>query len=280
MADLLEGIGNALDYIEENLTGELDIREIAKRAYVSPFYFQRIFSALCGISAGEYIRSRRLTRAGEALLTTEAKIIDIAADYGYESPDSFARAFQRFHGISPSAARKPGASLRSFAPLKIKLTLEGGTMLEYRIEEKPQFTIVGLLKTFNAETSYQEIPQFWGEAMAMPDCPVCGTFGICMDLDENSREFEYLIGDIYLPWKAVPKGCVTQVIPAATWAVFPCRGKLPEALQDVNTRMWSEWLPGCKNYRLAANMNIEFYTPMPENPEDTYTEIWLPVERI
>lgn len=280
MADLLEGIRNALDYVEANLTQELEIREIAKRAYVSPFYFQRIFTALCGISVGEYIRNRRLTLAGEELLTTGEKVIDIAAKFGYESPDSFARAFQRFHGVSPSAARKNGASLRAYAPLKIKLTLEGGNMLEYRIEEKPQFTLVGLSRIFNAETSYQEIPQFWGEAMAMENPPLCGTFGLCMDLDENSKEFEYLIADPYLPWKKVPENCVTKVIPAATWAVFPCRGALPEALQDVNTRMWSEWLPSCKNYRLAQNMNIEFYTPMPEKPEDTYTEIWLPVEKI
>lgn len=280
MGDLPEGIRGALDYIEENLAGELDIREIAKQACVSPFYFQRIFTALCGISVGEYIRNRRLTRAGEELLTTEAKVIDIGAKYGYESPDSFARAFHRFHGLSPSAARKSGASLRAFAPLKIKLTLEGGTMLEYRIEEKPRFTLVGLSRTFHADTSYQEIPKFWCEAMEMENAPVCGTFGICMDLDESSKEFEYLIADIYLPWQAVPKGCVTKVIPASTWAVFPCRGPLPEALQDVNTRMWSEWLPNCRNYRLAANLNIEFYTPMPADPKDAYTEIWLPVERV
>lgn len=280
MGDLPEGIRGALDYIEENLAGELDIREIAKQACVSPFYFQRIFAALCGISVGEYIRNRRLTRAGEELLTTEAKVIDIGAKYGYESPDSFARAFHRFHGLSPSAARKSGASLRAFAPLKIKLTLEGGTMLEYRIEEKPRFTLVGLSRTFHADTSYQEIPKFWCEAMEMENAPVCGTFGICMDLDESSKEFEYLIADLYLPWRAVPKGCVTKVIPASTWAVFPCRGPLPEALQDVNTRMWSEWLPNCRNYRLAANLNIEFYTPMPADPKDAYTEIWLPVERV
>lgn len=153
-------------------------------------------------------------------------------------------------------------------------------MLEYRIEEKPQFTVVGLSRYFNAETSYQEIPKFWCEAMAMPELPLCGTFGICLDLDEDSKEFEYLIADIYLPWQAIPENCVTKVIPASTWAVFPCRGPLPDTLQDVNTRMWSEWLPGCRNYRLAANLNIEFYTPMPEDPKDTYSEIWLPVEKI
>ena len=280
MGDWTEGIQNALAYIEANLTGELEIREIAKRAYVSPFYFQRIFAALCGVGVGEYIRSRRLTLAGEELLTSDAKVIDVAAKYGYDSPDSFNRAFQRFHGITPSAARKNGASLRAYAPVRIKLNLEGGNMLEYKIVEKPQFTVVGICRTFNAETSYQEIPKFWCELMGMEKCALLGTYGICLDLGEREKEFEYLIADNYIPWEEIPEGCIAKVIPASTWAVFPCRGPLPQTLQDVNTRMWSEWLPNCKSYRLSANLNIEMYAPPTENPEDTYSEIWLPVEKI
>lgn len=276
MGDWTEGIQNALGYIESNLTEELEIREIAKRAYVSPFYFQRIFAALCGVGVGEYIRNRRLTLAGEELLTSDAKVIDIAAKYGYDSPDSFNRAFQRFHGISPSAARKNGASLRAYAPMKIKLTLEGGNMLEYKIVEKPQFTVVGLPRMFNADTSYQEIPRFWDEVMGMESAPVCGMYGVCMDLDENGKDFEYLIADNYIPWKEIPAGCTAKVIPASTWAVFPCS---LGTLQDVNTRMWSQWLPNCSSYRLAENLNIELYSPPAENPEETYCEIWLPVEK-
>lgn len=276
MADWTEGIEDALTYIEMHLTEELEVREIAKRAYVSPFYFQRIFAALCGVGVGEYIRSRRLTLAGEELASTNAKVIDVAAKYGYDSPDSFNRAFQRFHGISPSAARKNGASLRAYAPMKLNLTLEGGNMLEYKIVEKPQFTLVGLSRMFNSDTSYQEIPKFWSEVMGK--CPLMGMYGVC--IDEDGKNFEYLIADNYIPWQEIPEGCVTKVIPASTWAVFPCRGPLPQTLQDVNTWMWSQWLPNCKNYRLAANLNIEMYAPPAENPEDTYSEIWLPVEKI
>ena len=107
---------------------------------------------------------------------------------------------------------------------------------------------------------------------------ICGMYGMCVELE--GKEFDYLIADNYLPWNDVPAGFVTHVVPAGTWAVFPCRGALPKALQDVNTRMWSEWLPACKSYRLAGNYNIEMYAPPAENPEDTYSEIWLPVEKI
>lgn len=280
MGDWTEGIQNALSYIEDNLTGELEVKEIAKRAFVSPFYFQRIFAALCGVNVGEYIRNRRLSLAGEEVLSSDQKVIDIAVKYGYDSPDSFSRAFQRFHGVSPISARKNGVSLRAYAPLKIKLTLEGGNMLEYKIVEKPQFTLVGMSRMFHAETSYQEIPKFWCEIMGMKDRPLLGMYGVCLDMDENDKEFEYLIADNYVPWNEVPEGCTVKVIPASTWAVFPCRGPMPQALQDVNTRIWSEWLPNCKSYRLAANLNIEMYAPPAEDPKDTYSEIWLPVERV
>jgi len=270
----------ALDYIEENLTEELTISQIAEKAWISSFHFQRLFSALCGMGVGEYIRRRRLTRAAEELLSTDAKVIDVAAKYGYDSPDSFSRAFQRFHGVSPTAARKTGASLRSFAPMKIKKELEGGNMLEYRIVEKPQFTVMGVARQFHSDTSYREIPRFWDEVMGNPNNPLMGIYGICLDLEEHDGNFEYLIADNYIPWNEIPACCVTKVIPASTWAVFPCRGPLPETLQDVNTRMWTEWLPGCKNYRLAANLNVEVYAPPAEDPKDTYSEIWLPIEKV
>lgn len=128
-----EGIQSAVQYIEDNLADEIDISEAAAKAYVSEFYFRRIFSVLYGMTVGEYIRNRRLTLAAQELVSTDIKVIDAAVKYGYDSPDSFARAFSKFHGVSPSAAKDMGANLRFFAPLRIKLTLEGGSMLEYKI---------------------------------------------------------------------------------------------------------------------------------------------------
>lgn len=274
-----EGISDAVAYIEDHLTEELDIDQIAARAHVSSFYFQKIFHVLCGFTLGEYIRSRRLTLAAQELCSTDIRVIDAALKYGYDSPDSFARAFQKFHGISPSAAKSQGQSLNSFAPLKIKLTLEGGSMLEYKIVHKEQFTVMGRSRRFCTETSYQEIPKFWKEHLNSPDAKiVCGMYGVCIDVD--GKDFNYLIADNYLPWNEVPDGYETRVIPAGTWAVFPCRGPLPEVLQQVNTKIWSEWLPSCIAYKLAGNYNIELYTPPRENPEDNYSEIWIPVREI
>lgn len=274
-----DGIKNAIAYIEENLDKNLEVLEIAKQANVSSFYFQKIFHILSGFTVGEYIRNRRLTLAAQELSVSEAKVIDVALKYGYDSPDSFTRAFTKFHGISPSLAKENGSKLNSFAPLKIKLLLEGGTMLEYKIVEKEQFTVMGKSRKFNMENSYGEIPKFWQEHMQSEDAKiVCGMYGICFDSD--GKDFDYYIADNYIPWNDIPKGYETKVIPATTWAVFPCRGALPESLQSVNTKIWSEWLPSCKAYELAGNYNIEMYTPLHEDPKDDYCEIWVPVKKV
>ena len=275
-----EGIQSAIEYIEDNLTEDLQIENIATKAYVSPFHFQRIFSVLCGFTIGEYIRMRRLSLAAQELSRSDARVIDIAMKYGYDSNDSFTRAFTKFHGISPSAAKEKGAQLKAFAPLRIKLTLEGGTMTEYKIVEKSAFTIMGRAKRFSTENSYEEVPKFWDEHFRTGGGEiVMGMYGVCMDGDGKS--FDYFIADNYLPFKEIPEGYVTKVIPAGTWAVFPCRGELPKALQDVNTSIWSEWLPNCREYRLAGNYNVEVYlTPPQPDPKDNYCEIWVPVEKI
>lgn len=279
MENIAIGLQEAIDELEAQLTETLNVEKAAKRACLSPFYFQRMFGALCGMTVGEYVRSRRLTLAGQELSRNrEAKVIDVALKYGYDSPDSFARAFQRFHGVLPSEAREPGVSLQAVPPLHMTLSLEGGTKMEYRIEPKPALTIVGKSRRFHTETSYREIPKFWQEFCSGPDGGViCGMWGVC--LDGGGPEFDYWIADSYEDGQSVPEGFSLHTIPAGTWAVFPCRGALPDALQSVNTRIWKEWLPSCREYQLAGNYNVEYYTPMTARPEDHYSEIWIPVVR-
>ena len=152
-------------------------------------------------------------------------------------------------------------------------------MLEYKIVEKAQFTVMGIARKFSMENSYTEVTKYWDEYMSSGESRIlCGMFGVCIDCEEN--EFVYLIADNYLPWNDVPEGYETRVIPAGTWAVFPCNGPIPKTLQEVNTKIWNEWLPSCKSYRLAGNYNIEMYAPKPDQPDEIYAEIWIPVEKI
>lgn len=278
MQSWIEGFQESIDFIEQKLTGDPDITEIAAKAALSPFYYQRIFGALCGMTVGDYIRARRMTLAAQDLSRDNVRVIDIAVRYGYDSPDSFAKAFQKFHGITPSQAREPGAPLRSFAPMHIRITMEGGTMLDYRIVEKAPFTIVGTRRRFNSDTSYQEIPKFWTEYMSQGEkCPIMGTFGACIDMD--GKDFDYWIADLYKPWEDVPEGLETCQIPGSLWAEFACRGPLPDSLQSVNTKIWSEWLPSLQGYELAGQYNLEVYGPPTEKPEDYVSYIWIPLKK-
>ena len=263
----------AIDYIEAHLTEELDVHDIAARAYISAFHFQRIFSSLCGMPLGEYIRRRRLTLAAQELSSSRhARVIDVALKYSYDSPDSFTRAFRRFHGVVPSQAGLAGVTLQSFAPINIKLTQEATSMMEYRIVDKAPFTVVGYKRQFSNDTSYQEIPRWW-EQQQKQQSAVMGMFGVCIDID--GKLFDYLIADLYQPWNAVPEGCVTQTIPGGTWAVFPCT---LGTLQNTNTRMWRDWLPACQEYKLAGSYNLEFYYELNEkDPAASAVELWLPV---
>ena len=275
MQGWIEGFQESIDFIEENLTDELDIEVIASKAALSPFYYQRIFGALCGVTVGEYIRARRMTLAAQELSRQDAKVIDVAVKYGYDSPDSFTKAFQKFHGITPLQAKNPGAPLRSFAPLHIKITMEGGTMLDYRIVKKAPFTIVGVKRPFNSDTSYQEIPKFWDELLAQGEKrPIMGTFGVCLDM--KGKEFDYWIADLYFPWEKIPEGCETRMIPESEWAEFPCTMK---TLQDTNTKIWSEWLPTLKGYSLAGEYDIEVYLPPQEGSSEMSVYIWVPLKK-
>ena len=275
MQGWIEGFQESIDFIEKNLTEELDIEDIAAKAALSPFYYQRIFGALCGVTVGEYIRARRMTLAAQELNGKDVKVIDVAVKYSYDSPDSFSKAFQKFHGITPSQAKEPGAPLRSFAPLHIKITMEGGTMMDYRIVEKAPFTIVGVKRPFNSDTSYQEIPKFWDEWLAQGEKrPIMGTFGVCLDM--KGKDFDYWIADLYFPWEDIPEGCETRVIPGSAWAQFPCTMK---TLQDTNTKIWSEWLPALQGYSLAGEYDIEVYLPPEEGSDEMKVYIWVPLKK-
>lgn len=285
--DWVTGIQKALDYMENHMDEELDYADIAAQAACSAYYFQRIFGILCGIPLGEYIRNRKLTLAGSELSKTNRKVIDVALKYGYESPESFTRAFVKFHGITPSEARKNGSRLRSYSPLSVQIILKGGHTMEYKIIEKQAFKVIEKVERHSISDSQQTntIPEFWGRAHQ--DGTVAKLlgitsdrthiFGICYGGDlTDEKSFDYGIGAVYDGSAEVPEGFRVNEIPARTWAVFEVRGAMPEAIQKLWHNICAEFFPASE-YQPTYEMDIEAYTAGNMTSPDYYSEIWVPV---
>lgn len=279
-----EAISRTIEYIENNLTNDITIEEISNYAYISPFYFQKCFAIVCGYSLSEYIRNRKLSAAGYELLNTNNKVIDIALKYGYDSPDSFTKAFTRFHGSTPTQVRK-GGKIKEFAPLKINLILKGGYTMEYKIEEKESFKIIGLKNNIKYETANKDIPKIWTTFFEEYSfSKVKPKYAVNYDETLENNTFTYMIGDDYEENFTIPKGLEVMEIPKFTWVIFSCTGASSVKMQETNEKIFKEWLPNSNEYEIAAGYNIEMYS----NPDDYekgvddekyYSEIWIPIKK-
>lgn len=292
----ITSIRKAIDFIEAHLEDDISVQEVADHVYLSPFFLQRGFSTMTGFGIGEYIRCRRLYQAALDLRTTDTKVIDIALRYCYETPESFARAFVRFHGATPLQVRD-GAAMKAFLPLTINLSIQGGSHMECRITPMFPFRLIGFQKVFDAETALAEIPAFWDEIcekyaanvyagnppanpyeQALADNCI-GEFGVCID-DLDDGRFRYLIAGRYAGGE-VPDGMILYEFPRSSWAVFNCIGPLPDALQRLNAQVFSEWLPGNPDYELCGNATIEWYDCIngEKTDADYHSAIWIPVKK-
>lgn len=295
----LTAIRKSIDYVEEHLNDNISAQDVAEQVYISPLHFQRGFLIMTGYSISEYIRNRKLYMAALELKKANRKVIDVAFDYGYDTPDSFTKAFTRFHGISPVQV-KQGGDIRTFLPLSVKITVQGGDKMDYKITKMFGFKVIGFAKEFSFDTAYEEIPKYWDEicekyaanvyAGNPPANPYekalvencIGEYGICIDDGKTSDKgkFTYLVAGKYTGGD-VPEGMMLYEFEQGEWAVFDCVGAIPEALQSLNTRIFKEWLPGNPDYEISGNANVEWYDCV--NGEkidaDYHSAIWIPVKK-
>ena len=286
--NLAEGIQSAIDYIEDNITEELDIGDIAARAACSVFYFQRMFGALCGFTVAEYIRSRRLSLAGSDIIGSDDRIIDIALKYGYSSPDSFTRAFTVFHGITPTEARRNGSDLKSFSRLRVQIILKGGNTMEYKIVEKEAFTVLEKVErhTVAGAQNLNTIPEFWGRATKEGVIETLLSyasnkeyvFGTCYGNGHtDSESFDYGIAVECDSDIVAPEGYRVNIIPARKWVIAECTGAMPDAIQKLWHELCSEFFP-TSGYTPTYEMDIEAYPDGDMTSPDYKSQIWIPIE--
>ncbi|MDQ0062611.1 AraC family transcriptional regulator [Paenibacillus harenae] len=285
----LKQLNLAMRYIENHLAEEIDFQRAAQIACCSEYHFRRLFSSLCGMSISEYIRRRRLALAALELGQSDIKIIDLAMKYGYDSPDSFARAFQTMHGVTPREARSSGVPLKAVPPMTFQLTIQGGDEMDYRIVEKSEFWIIGLKKRVPliyhgvnpeiaamaqtlTEADIQELRQ-------MSDVEPMGFLSASFNFTEGRSENTELDHMIGVAASASHSGkWHTLSVPASTWAVFTAIGPFPDTLQNVWGRIYSEWF-AMSGYELSEGPEMLWNESKDTSLPKYRSEIWIPVTK-
>ncbi|WP_310605012.1 AraC family transcriptional regulator [Anaerosporobacter sp.] len=276
--DTLENMKNAIDYIEDNLDAEIEYEKVAKIALCSQYHFQRMFAFLIGVPLSEYIRRRRLTLAAFDLQNSKEKVIDIAMKYGYNSPDSFSRAFMAIHGVTPSKAREKGISLKAYPRVTFSLSIKGVIEMKYRIEQKDSFVVVGVKQRFsNIDGLGENVGKMWSETPQETIAQISslgnGLVGVYSGMYEDNTT-DYYIASI--TEKDCPKTLCNLEIQSLTWAVFEIIGPMPTAMAEVWGRIFSEWFP-TSGYEHAEAPEIEWYSNGDLSSSDYKSEIWIPV---
>ncbi|MGI6010722.1 MAG: AraC family transcriptional regulator [Ruminococcus sp.] len=273
----------ALAYIEEHIAEDIGYEKLGKIAGCSPYHFQRMFNYMAEIPLSEYIRRRKMSLAAAEILSGEEKIVDIALKYGYSSPTAFNRAFQNVHGLSPTAARKKGASVRSYPPITFKITIKGVEEMEYRLERKEAFTVVGFrypLKK-DLEENFQIVPGLWAKfasngsrerLTALMNTGLQGVLGISICQDGQDWSYGIAVASNEEPEEGMEK----WQVPDRTWAVFSGAGPCPQAIQELERRIFTEWFP-TSGYKYDRGPDVELYKK--PDPSQAEFEVWVPVKR-
>ena len=284
--DCIESIQRAIAYIEEHMLDPINYEDVAKHLHMSSYHFHRTFSMLTGMTANEYIRNRKLSMAGQELILSDQKVIDIALKYGYETPESFTKAFSRFHGVTPNVARRSGTTLRSYNRLIIRIKLEGGTLMDYKVVEREKFSLLVKAQAFRNESISEEgnteIPDFWKQCgtdgvfeVLKQHTKTHDTYGVCAPISKESAHFDYGIGMRY-EGGAVPEGFRVWEVTSTLWAVFPCIGEDGSCIGETWERIFQEFLPNSQ-YNMLDAADFELY---PQNSNlDCFCEIWVPIEK-
>ena len=264
---IYKGLNNIIEYVENNLENNINYADVAKIICTNEYTMRRIFSLLSNISITEYIRNRRLSNAGYDLYKNNGKIIDIALKYQYENATSFSRAFEKFHGIKPSAAKNNPEKLRIYTRLKFNEDIDENTSIEYSIIELDEKILYGKKIKTTYYTIQKEAPNFF-EDMTNKYAQKYGypNYGIVMyESRVDSINYEYGVA-----YSKKIEEFEKILIPKSKWLVFKINSQEAKDIQAKSREFYEKFLPSCK-FNLRPIPELEYY-------HDDITEFLIPIE--
>jgi AraC family transcriptional regulator len=288
---MISALNRLVDLVEEQLTEELGVSEVAAAFGTTEYHLRRMFSSLAGMPLSEYVRRRRMTVAAADVING-TDLLSVAVRYGYGSTEALGRAFRSVHGVSPAEARRAGGPLRSQTQLRFRLTVEGNTPMDTRIVEQPAFRLIGFAT--RVTLVHQGInPQIQAHIAALPakeharlkalgNIEPTGLLAVSDDLDPDraeGSELTYLHGAAVSLDTPVPDGLDSIDTPAGRWAVFRTTGAHPDALQAAWAATATDWFPS-NPWRLRPGPEIVAYLDRAADFSTATCELWLPVEPV
>jgi len=289
-AGVLKSMNEALDYIELHLYDDIDHKELERITGTSIYHFRRMFSFLSGIPLGEYIRHRKLSNATFDLLHEGMTVTETAFKYRYESVDGFSRAFREWSGINPSEVKNKKIKLKAFPKLSFQLTIQGGISMDYRIEKKEAFKIVGVkgrvpvqfegesqeIINLSKSITLNQRKKLHSYANMEPNNIVNASYNFDDGRMDETGSLDHMIGVLTTKELGFDEFDVVEV-PALTWAIFSSKGEFPTVMQKTWGKIVSEWLPS-SDYQLVEAPEISFTGDLSDK-SNVYSEIWMAVKK-
>jgi AraC family transcriptional regulator len=287
---VISALNQLVDFIEEHLTEEIDIEDLAASLGTTEYHLRRMFSSLAGMPLSEYVRRRRMTVAATDVLE-RGELLAIAVGYGYGSAEAFSRAFRSVHGVGPSDVRRDGGPLRTQPQLRFRLTVEGNTTMDTRITDRPAFRLIGHsvrvplihhgpnphIQAHIASLPAAEHARLKELSNTEPE----GLLQVSADVDPDyteGSELTYLHGVAVTERTPVHGDLDAIEVPAGTWAVFRAEGAYPEVLQSTWASTATDWFPS-NPWRLRPGPSIVAVLDRSADFSTASCELWLPVER-
>ena len=278
-------ISKAVDFIEDNLREAIAVADMADAVSYSLYHFCRTFNQATHHTPYDYLMRRRLSQAAQELLNSDKKIIDIALDYQFNSPETFSRAFKRVFGKQPSQLRKQGSIDRRRLMPRLTLAhiqhINKGAYLKPVLEEKDAFQVAGVMTLVRDDQTV--IPELWELfARELGSCEIAAKpesfYGIAYyPEDWENRGFLYMAAVEIRGLDIANPALVVKTIPSLRYARFIHKGPTTE-LQLTLDYGYHTWLPK-SGESLSYPLVIEHYGQDFRNldDEESETEIYIPI---